>query len=294
MARFAPLLLLFACLLAACVSPAKRSTPLADPTATLQEVAPGSTPGAIVFVHGWAEGPEYWDRLIEALSAGEPLPALWVLRLPGHDGSPALPDPSTPADVGRWLLGQLEARGLQGVALVGHGYGAAIGIEAAGQDTAARITRVVAMHALYNVAQPFDPAAAGAMVAGLKQDARGNLVRFAHSVLPDARQAQLADWVGERMGRQSGAGLAPAMRGLAGWDLRPALHRVQVPVRIINGTFRPTLLQVAQEHLKDVAVETCGWMQGLGYAPMLQDPEACAAALRRALQPTLAPAVPAQ
>ncbi|HRV80227.1 MAG TPA: alpha/beta fold hydrolase [Planctomycetota bacterium] len=233
----------------------------------------------LVFLPGWCETRRFWAPLAEAL--GSDRWNLVALDLPGHGDSLEIPE-ADPGEMARAVSDWLVAAQLPHPTLVGHGYGATIALELAALVGTPDLDGVIVLHALYDPTEPLDSGAIEAMAVALEADYAGTIEPFARSLCPSNVPRPVVDWVAKQMLLQHPLAMIAALRGLEGWDLRPALARVHVPVRAINGAYKATRVDRVRKLLPDFQVQVVSWTRGIGYAPMLQDPAACAQALAAA------------
>lgn len=99
----------------------------------------------VVFLHGALHDHSCWNLL--ARWAAHHGHAVLALDLPGHSRSAGPPLPDVEALAG-WVLGVLDAAGVQRAALVGHSMGSLIALEAAGRAPE-RASRLVMMGTAY-------------------------------------------------------------------------------------------------------------------------------------------------
>ena len=88
----------------------------------------GGDAAPVVFLHQTASSGRMWEKVMRRLEGPHPL---YALDTPGFGGSFDPPGAPRMADYAGWMLGAIEALGLEEVHLVGHHTGAAIGVELA-------------------------------------------------------------------------------------------------------------------------------------------------------------------
>ena len=175
----------------------------------------------LVFLHGLGQTPQIWQDQVTAMPSGTKAVAPWL------DG--LRPGPSVAFDLPRAadaVLGQLNRFGVEQVALVGSGLGAAVAIAAAGRSPAA------VSHLVLTDVLPRTPKLAGA------------LQRLAVRAMPAAKLAQV--------GRDRARMLA-LMKTAAGIDVRPWLTEVTARTLFVGGSANVPGVTAARELAEAIA-----------------------------------------
>lgn len=93
----------------------------------------------LVFVHGFMGGSRQWQGQVEALAPGRPVE---TVDLPGFGENAHLAAIDSIAGFADWVLGDLQARGIESFDLIGHSMGGMIAQEMAARAPA-RVARLV-------------------------------------------------------------------------------------------------------------------------------------------------------
>lgn len=128
------------------------------PTGVLRYRRAGSGP-PLLLLHGWAASSRYWLDTLAALDDR----ACYAFDMPGFGESPALAQPSTPAALAAVVLEAADALGLEQFDLGGHSFGASVAVMLAARHPQ-RVRRLVltsfglpptaALEGLYSLVQP--------------------------------------------------------------------------------------------------------------------------------------------
>ncbi len=240
---------------------------------------PGGGP-TYVFVHGWCENRRFWSPLLHELETAQPEAQAWVVDLPGHGDSEAHGGAMDPEAIAQGLSAWVRAQGLESIVLVGHNYGATVAVEMARELQDDReVQGVVVFHALYDPSQAYEPSALEPFARALEANFSHEMGAFSSAMLSEQATAPVRRFVQEQMGAAQPRPAVALLRGLGGFDLRPALKELRMPVRAINGAFRPTRKTSAQAFVQDFDVTVLPDLPGPGFAPMIHDPAASCAAL---------------
>lgn len=236
----------------------------------------GSGKTALVFVHGWLGSGRWWDAQRDAFKADF---TVVQLDLAGHGASGG----NRVAWSTEAYAGDVEAVvakvDVGEVVLIGHSMSGANVTVAAPHIR--RVTRVVLVDTLKNLEQPMTLEQAKPMLDLYRKD-------FPHAVeqvLPKYLYAsktpkEVSARLNAEFLRSTGERGVQLLEPLYHCDLPAAAKRVTVPVRAINSDAQPTNVEGNRKWFADFDVEV---MPGVGHYPMLEQPEAFNAALRRAL-----------
>ncbi len=241
---------------------------------------PPKASAAYLLVHGWCENRLFWRPLVRELQATDPDAQVWVVDLPGHGDSGPLAGPADPAEVAEVLNAWVRDQAMDALVLVGHNYGATVAVEMARELQDEReVQGVVVFHALYDPSQAYKPEALEPFARALEANFQHEMGAFAQAMVSEEARPPVQRFVQEQMGATQPLPAVALLRGLGGFDLRPALKELRMPVRAINGDFRPTRKAAAQAFVQDYDVTILPDLPGSGFAPMIQDPRASCAAL---------------
>ena len=181
----------------------------------------GMSEPLLVFLHGLGQTPQFWQDQVTALPAGTRAVAPWLDGL--RPGGSADFELSRAADA---VLAQLNRFGVDRMAVVGSGLGAAVAVTAAGRSPAA-ISQLVLSDVL-----PRTPKLAGAMQ------------RMAVRAMPAGR---LADAGLDR------AKMVELMKLVAGIDVRKSLSEVTARTLVIGGSGNPAGVTAGRELAAGIA-----------------------------------------
>ena len=277
----------------ALVQDAPTPSPEAAPPAAPRRVAHPATAGLhrvwlrtghgrpLVLVHGFGADLNIWRPLVASLTTTRPILAV---DLPGHGGTSALPAPSLTA-LADAVAEALAAEDLSAVDLVGHSLGAAVATEVA--DTA-----VLDVRSLFLIAP-----------AGLGPDINGD---FIAGFCRATTEASLAPWLRLLVADESA--LSPSFiratarlrdddavvraqtdlarvlfpDGTQAFSIRPALERLDRPVRIVVGI--DDRIIPAHHALSVPGLVAVHRLRGIGHMPNIESRPLLARILSHHLQ----------
>lgn len=261
-------------------------------TTTLAVSAEGEGP-PVVLIHGLASSSAMWGTTVAALRDHH---RVVTVDLPGFGASAPLGAGYDLPAVADAIVGAIVAAiaPQREYVLVGHSLGGAVATLVAARD-GAHVTRLVLAAPAGYQRLPVGTVRALARLNQTLVDLRRRLGRdlvgrpraraimFAPSI-HDTRAMSPAD---ARLLLDASAGarrVGPALSAVAALDLRPVLQAVTAPVGVIWGRHDrlvpPAGLRGVQRARPDARVE---WIDAAGHVPMLEQPQAWEAALRRLL-----------
>ena len=263
------------------------------PTLAFERHGSAGAPVTWLLIHGWCENRRFWNPMVRELLAAEPSGSILCVDLPGHGDSLAADGPSDPGEVAQVMSAWVRDQGLGPVVLVGHNYGATVALEMARRlQDQQTIPGVVVLHALYDPSQAYEPDALELFAQALEANFANEMGAFSNAMLSDDSDPKVRAWVQGQMKQSEPKPAVALLRGLGGFDLRPALKELRMPVRAINGEFRPTRKEAADALLRDFDFVTLPDVPGAGFAPMVHQPKACAEILARLTEQFVAPVDP--
>ena len=235
----------------------------------------------LVLVHGFGGELNTWRPLVASLRTNRPVLAV---DLPGHGASPMLPSPSLAA-LAEALAETLAEERLAGIDVIAHSLGAAIVTELA--DSAALDIRSLFLMAPAGLGPDIN----GDFLAGF------NRARSAESLAPWLRllvsdaQALSPSFITATARRREDEAVARAQADLAqalfpdgtqAFSIRPALERLDIPVRVVFGTDDRIIPSHHAAGLPGlVAVHT---LRGIGHMPYIENRPLLARILSHHLQ----------
>ncbi len=237
----------------------------------------------LVLIHGWAMHAGIWKGWLPELAACD----LWLVDLPGHGHSHALPLPATPARVAEALLQQLPEK----ARWLGWSMGGLVALEAALQAPE-RVEQLVMLAATPCFVQRKDwplgkqPALFQQFAHQLRQDRERLLQQFLLLEVQGCPQArslarQMQQWLASAPAA-SMQGLATGLQWLEATDLRPQLAQLRVPSLWLGGTrdrlVHPQALTAAAALCPGGRVMLC---EGAIHAPFISHPQWTAESLNR-------------
>lgn len=237
----------------------------------------------LVLIHGWAMHAGIWQGWLPELEEHD----LWLVDLPGHGHSHALPLPETPASVAEALLQQLPEK----ARWLGWSMGGLVALEAALQAPQ-RVQQLIMLAATPCFVQRPDwplgkqPALFQAFSRQLREDRQRLLQQFLLLEVQGCPQArslvrQMQAWL-ESAPQASMQGLSTGLQWLETIDLRPQLATLEIPSLWLGGTrdrlVHPQALAAAAGLCPDGRVQLC---EGAIHAPFISHPQWMAEALNR-------------
>jgi len=240
----------------------------------------GSGAPTLVFIHGWAGDRGLWRATLAAFA---PEQRVLALDLGGHGASGHGRTDVSLARLALDVVDVVEAAGIEDCVLIGHSLGAPLALLAAPR-LAPRVRAVVAVEALHDVNFRYPPGALAAAAAELERDFPRALEVSLRQSLGNRADDELAEWLTRRALATERSTALAVLRDLEGLDVAQAMSAARVPVRAINadprdGARPPTALEANRRHADfDVVL-----LERVGHFPMLEDPPAFRAALRKLL-----------
>ncbi|NTV64467.1 MAG: alpha/beta fold hydrolase [Oscillochloris sp.] len=240
------------------------------PVGQIFYAAHGEHGPALICLHGAGGSHTHWGRLMSDL--GDVVRA-FAPDLPGH-GRSAPPGRASISDYVEFLFAYMDALGIAQAWLAGHSLGGAIALSA----TLARPQRVAGLALIGTSARL---RVLPSLISGLAE-------------APEPTIAQLVDllYAGEAPQELRSAAVADYRRcdplvfrddfiACDGFDIRPRLAEIQLPVTVIAGTEdRLVPAKLAAEIQAGIAGAELISLPGTGHMPMLERPTEVAVALR--------------
>jgi pimeloyl-ACP methyl ester carboxylesterase len=239
---------------------------------------------ALVLVHGWAFDRHLWDLEAPRLAARR---RVITLDLGGHGQSGRRRERWTMAALGEDVKAVVEAAGARQIVLVGHSMGGPVVLEAA-RRMRERVAGIVVVDVLLDVEQRTPPDQVEDYVGKLTADYKTTATSMANGYLfAPATPAP----VRERVLAQAMA-IAPdlsieLLRQVWSYDPLPALADIEAPIRAVNAERFPTNVETNRRHMPGYQATI---VPDTGHYPMLERPDAFAAAFDQALAQVLAAA----
>lgn len=238
----------------------------------------GAGAPTLVFVHGWCGERGFWRGTLDALA---PTHRVLALDLGGHGASGAARERWTLPSLADDLVAVVEASGADDVILVAHSMGAPVALLAAPR-LAPRVRGVIAVDSLHDADFAYPPGFLEGVAAALEADFPNALAASLRGTVSPSAPPELFAWIEARALRTDRRAALGLLRGLGDFALAPALAGAGVPVRVINaapgaGAALPT--RVARN--RELCDFDAAFLEGAGHFPMLEQPAAFQAALRR-------------
>ena len=237
----------------------------------------GTSPTALVFVHGWLGSGRWWDTQRDAFSRSF---TVIQLDLAGHGVSGRERTKHSADAYVDDIVSVANALDVEQVVLVGHSMSGVYVTLAA-----ARLPRVVAVVLVdipHNVEQVMPRAQVDEMLALYRRDFRTAVEQVAPRYLfaPSTPPEVVATLQHEFLQR-TGSDAAMLLEPLYGVDACRAAEQLKIPVRAINSDLQPTDVEANRRHFRDYAMRE---ISGVGHYPMLEAPERFNTALSETLK----------
>ncbi len=230
----------------------------------------------VVLVHGWCCDHTIWDPVVADLSHDY---QVVTIDLAGHGQSGLLRDRFTVPAFGEDVAAVLRSFDLHDAVLVGHSLGGDV-VVAAALAVPDRVRALVGIDTLHRVEPIIAADKLASLVASMRGDFAGFMRSFVGSMFPAGTDSTLVQRVVTDMSREPVDVAVSAFTGMVDYDLAAAARKLRVPLRLINADTYPVDEQSWREDGVDVQVTT---LKGSGHFPMLTQPDAFIAALRRTL-----------
>ncbi len=220
----------------------------------------------LVFVHGWCCDKSYWKFQVPYFAKRY---KVVTIDLAGHGESGLGRVDYTIEAFGEDVAAVVKKLGLGKVVLVGHSLGGPVIIEAA-RLMPGRVTGCVGVDTLHDIGKGYSDKKAGRLAVKLESDFVGAMQSFARGAFRADAEAELVEWVVEKMSSvnaEVGVGL---MEHIGEYDLKEAVKDVEVPIVCINSDFWPTNVEGNGKYARIYEVKM---MPGLGHFVMMEDAE---------------------
>jgi len=237
----------------------------------------GTSPTALVFVHGWLGSSRWWDMQRDAFSR-----SLTVvhLDLAGHGASGRARTKHSGDAYADDIVAVVNALDVERVVLVGHSMSGAFATLAA-----VRLPRVVALvvvDTLHNIEQVMPRAQVDEVLALYRRDFR----MAVEQVLPrwlfaPSTPSEIVTRIQREFLQRTGTDGASLLEPLYSVDVCHAAEQLKIPVRAINTDLQPTEVEANRRHFRDYAMRE---ISGVGHYPMLEAPGMFNAALGETLK----------
>ncbi len=268
----------FVLLLAALSAPAVREgTARSADGVPIHYAVTGAGEPALVFVHGWAIDSRYWDAQVPVFARTH---RVVTLDLAGHGRSGSERKDWTVAAFAQDVRAVVEALGLKTVVLVGHSMSGNVILEAASL-LPGRVVGLVPVDTLLDVDQQIREEEVARFLAALRADYRGTTRGFSQQYLfaekgdPAFAEKVLADIF--TLPPETSIAI---LQGSWGYDPRPRLREIHVPIVAVNADKFPTRLDHARQYAPQFDAVI---VKGVGHYLMREDPAAFNAQLARAV-----------
>ncbi len=220
---------------------------------------------ALVFIHGWNGDRSYWRDQVSYFARTHVVAAV---DLAGHGESGAVrKDWSIPA-FGADVAAVVKEEGLKKVILIGHSMGGEVGLEAA-RLLPGRVVGLIGVDTFQDFAETTSAGDIASAVTYYRSDFKGAMDMVARSMFPWGVAPDIVERVVRDMtGAKPDISLA-VMESIFGYDPRPTLKQVRVPIRVINSDRLPTNIA---GNRKIAASFGARIMTGRGHFPFLEAP----------------------
>ena len=232
----------------------------------------------LVFVHGWCCDRGYWREQTDYFASEY---TVVCLDLGGHGDSGLGRDAWTMAAFGQDVVAVVEKLNLHQVVLIGHSMGGNVVVEAA-QQMPGRVKGVIGVDTFRTLGQVRPRAEVAAGIEPFRRDFTQTTEAFVRAAMfvPSSDVALV-----ERIAKDMAA--APPEVGVSSGEqldshdaeLQAGIHRLQVPVMLINSDFEVTDTAAAERY--GITVDL---LSGTGHFVMLEDSDTFNNTLKGALQ----------
>jgi len=225
----------------------------------------------LVFIHGWSMDSRVWLNQIAHFSKSH---RVITIDLEGHGHSSRNRGNYTMPLYAQDIKAVLDQEHIENAVLIGHSMGGAVIAEAA-KLMPDRISAIIGIDTLHDVAAPLEQSELNAMVQPFELDFPLAMLEFVRDSLPPNANTELVGWVTTDM--------ASAPRDAAINQFRNYMNQyvtgeaadvftfVDVPVVLINAQIWPTATESNSQLIKQYSDV---FIDGTGHFPMIERPEA--------------------
>jgi pimeloyl-ACP methyl ester carboxylesterase len=228
--------------------------------------AEGSGDTALVFVHCWSCDGGYWKNQVPYFSSSY---RVVTLDLAGHGTSGAGRRSWTIDAYAADVKAVVEKLDLEKVVLIGHSMSGPIIVEAA-LKLPDRVVALIPVDTLHDLSEKPDPRGMDGILKSLRTDFRKGATDLVRQLFPATADPALVDEVARDIASAPPEVAIATFESLARYDIRPALERLRVPIRCINGDKWPTRIEESRKVYPrfDAVI-----LPGVGHFPMLEAPK---------------------
>ncbi len=220
---------------------------------------------ALVFVHGWNGDRDYWRDQVAYFARTHKVIAV---DLAGHGESGAARKDWTIPAFGADVAAVVKDEGLKKVIFVGHSMGGEVSLEAA-RLLPGRVLGIIGVDTFQDFAETTSPGDIASAVMYYRSDFKGTMDMVARSMFPWGVAPDVVERVVRDMtGAKPEIALA-VMEAIFGYDARPTLGQVRLPIRAINSDRLPTNIAGNRKLAASFGVRI---MTGRGHFPFLEAP----------------------
>jgi pimeloyl-ACP methyl ester carboxylesterase len=197
--------------------------------------AKGQGSPAIVFVHGWCCDEEVWKYQVPYFAKNH---KVVTIDLGGYGQSDLGRDNWTMEMFGRDVKAVVDKLKLEKIVLVGHSMGGPV-IVAAQQLMPEKVVALVGADTFHNIEKGYTGEQMAVMIANFERDFRTQVDIFARQMFPPSADANLVDWIANKMSSANQEVAISSLRSLGQYSLIEPLQQTDVPVysiRLIKNT----------------------------------------------------------
>ncbi len=237
----------------------------ADGTMIYYETAGEGSP-VLVFVHCWSCDRSYWNDQIAHFSASHRVVAI---DLGGHGQSGLGREDWTMTAYGGDVAAVLSKLDLKQVVLIGHSMGGAVVLEASLQ-VPDRVRAIIGIDNFQDLTLKYYPAQVEAFLAPFVVNFEATAKTFVASIVGPEADSTVRAFIVEDMASAPPEAAMGSFRSLFGYDFAAALKKLDIPVRTVSSTIRPTNVEKNRTVVPDFQVD---FIDNVGHFPMLEKPE---------------------
>ena len=245
--------------------PAAPLSVLAPDSVAIRYAVTGSGEPALVFVHCWCCDRSYWKDQVPYFAKTH---RVITLDLAGHGESGMGRKEYTIQSFGGDVAAVVNALDVKRVILIGHSMGGEVSLEAA-RLLGDRVIGVIGVDTFQDFSERATPEQAEQFLGAFRANFPGVTAQFVRSMFPASADSALVTRVSEDMAAEPAEVGIGAMKSLLGYDAKPTLAALTIPIRAVSSDKWPTNVEGNRAAAKSFEVRI---LPGHGHFLHMEDP----------------------